>query len=205
MSEINKSVTVSSVTSTSLPSNVYLIPQRNATDINNLSSGDLVLFGTVTGDLPLEDSTPNDSASTTTSSTYTFKLPTPVDAGERIELYPTNNVAIDKPVGFVCNDPSTERITFRAHLGALYKGNTAPIFSNTTIAGNNGETTTMVKITNKTLRIGDTIKCVSLSSNMWLMDIKSGELNQSLDWAHNKPSWNANVDCVKGHADGYIL
>tara|TARA_B100001057_G_C22674771_1_gene881360 strand:+ start:140 stop:742 length:603 start_codon:yes stop_codon:yes gene_type:complete len=199
MSEINKSVTVSSVTSSTLPSNVYLIPQRNATDINTLSSGDLVLFGTVTGDLPVEAAVPSGI-----TSTYTFKLPTPVDAGERIELYPTNNVAIDKPVGFVCNDPSSERITFRAHLGALYKGNTAPIFSNTTIAGNNGETTTMVKITNKTLRIGDTIKCVSLSSNMWLMDIKSGELNQQLDFAHNKPSWNANVDCVVGHADGYI-
>ena len=200
MSEINKSVTVSSVKSSSLPSNVYLIPKRNATDVNDLSSGDLVLFGTATGDLPAEAAAPSGI-----TSTYTFKLPTPLDAGERIELYPTNNVAINKPVGFVCNDPSAERITFRAHLGALYEGNTAPIFSNTTIAGNNGQTTTMVKITNKTLRLGDTIKCVSLSSNMWLMDIKSGELNQKVDVAHKTAGWTANVDCVKGHTDGYIL
>ena len=63
----------------------------------------------------------------------------------------------------------------------------------------------MVRIGNNTLRLGDTIKCVSLSSNMWLMDIKSGELNQKVDVAHKTAGWTANVDCVKGHTDGYIL
>ena len=70
----------------------------NDTTIHTLETGKIHHFGTGTGALGNAD---DDDA-------FTFKLPTPLAAGEQIVVMPVNASAYAKLLGFVCNAPATE-------------------------------------------------------------------------------------------------
>ena len=126
------------------------------TTISILESGKEYYFGTATGVPGAADS---DNA-------FTFRLPTPSQAGEKIKLTCLTASAYAKLLGFSCAVPASETIRYIANSNGVF------IESGTTVAGVDGTANSMVKINATHFTIGDTYEAVSLSTTVWLLTIK---------------------------------
>ena len=127
----------------------------NDTTIHSLSSGKIYQFGTGTGAVGNAD---DDDA-------FTLKLPTPAAAGEKIVVYPTNAAAYAKLLGFVCNAPATESITYYAVAQNVF------IESASTATGTAGSENVFVKLNNSHFQLGMTFTFFSQSTTSWRLDI----------------------------------
>ena len=127
----------------------------NDTTIHTLQSGKIHHFGTGTGALGNAD---DDDA-------FTFKLPTPLAAGEQIVVMPVNASAYAKLLGFVCNAPATENITYYAVAQNVF------IETASTATGTAGSENVFVKLNNSHFVLGITFKFTSMSTTNWRLDI----------------------------------
>ena len=138
------------------------------TTITSLVSGYEYYYGTDTGALGASD---GDNA-------MTFKLPTPVAAGEYIKITNTCAAAHAKILGFVTNTPATESITYIALDNGVF------IESASTATGTAGTQNVFVKLNASHGQIGDTYEFVSTSTTTWVATINgrngliaSGDIN----------------------------
>jgi hypothetical protein len=107
-----------------------------------------------------------------------MKLPTPAAAGEEIIVYPTNAAAYAKLLGFVCNAPATETITYYAVAQNVF------IESASTATGTAGTDNVFVRLNASHFVLGMVFKFTSLSTTVWRLDIDdplnliaSGDIN----------------------------
>ena len=148
--------------------------------IQSLSSGKIYHFGTGTGALGNAD---DDDA-------FTFKLPTPAAAGERITVMPVNASVYAKLLGFVCNAPATETITYYAY--GVADG--TMIESASTATGTAGSENVFVKLSNSHFVLGITFEFTSMSTTNWRLDIHDpGNIIASGD-----------IAVAAGNAGGYV-
>lgn len=140
----------------------------NDTTIQSLASGKIYHFGTGTGAVGNADD----------DDTWTMKLPTPAAAGEEIIVYPTNAAAYAKLLGFVCNAPATETITYYAVAQNVF------IESASTATGTAGTDNVFVRLNASHFILGMVFKFTSLSTTVWRLDIDdplnliaSGDIN----------------------------
>ena len=129
----------------------------NDTTIHSLTSGKIYHFGTGTGALGNAD---DDDA-------FTFKLPTPLAAGEQIIVMPVNASAYAKLLGFVTNAPATENITYYAY--GVADG--TMIESSSTSTGTAGTDNVFVKLSNSHFVLGIKFTFTSMSTTNWRLDI----------------------------------
>ena len=129
----------------------------NDTTIHTLQTGKIHHFGTATGALGAAD---DDDA-------FTFKLPTPLAAGEEIVVMPTNASVYAKLLGFVTNAPATENITYYAY--GVADG--TMIESASTATGTMGTQNTFVKLENSHFVLGIKFTFTSMSTTNWRLDI----------------------------------
>ena len=129
----------------------------NDTTIHTLGTGKIHHFGTGTGALGNAD---DDDA-------FTFKLPTPLAAGEQIVVMPVNASAYAKLLGFVCNAPATENITYYAY--GVADG--TMIESASTATGTAGTNNVFVKLSNSHFVLGIKFTFTSMSTTNWRLDI----------------------------------
>ena len=150
----------------------------NDTTIHSLESGNIYHFGTGTGALGNAD---DDDA-------FTFKLPTPLAAGEQIVVMPVNASAYAKLLGFVCNAPATENITYYAVAQNVF------IETASTATGTAGSQNVFVKLSNSHFVLGITFKFTSMSTTNWRLDIDDpGNIIASGD-----------IGVAAGNAGGYV-
>ena len=129
----------------------------NDTTIHTLSTGKTHHFGTGPGALGNAD---DDDA-------FTFKLPTPLAAGEQIIVMPVNASVYAKILGFVTNAPATENITYYAY--GVADG--TMIESASTATGTMGTQNTFVKLNASHFVLGITFTFTSMSTTNWRLDI----------------------------------
>ena len=174
--------TISAGSSYGLNTPVTLIAGGAGDDvtINTLESGKIHHFGTGTGALGNAD---DDDA-------FTLKLPTPAAAGERIMVYPVNASAYAKLLGFVCNAPATETITYYAY--GVADG--TMIESASTATGTAGSENVFVKLSNSHFVLGISFEFTSMSTTNWRLDIHDpGNIIASGD-----------IAVAAGNAGGYV-
>ena len=123
--------------------------------INSLASGNVYHFGTGTGELGNAD---DDDA-------WTFKLPTPTASGEKILLKATNASVYAKLLGFVCNAPATESMTYYVIAANVF------IETASTATGTAGSENVFVKLNNSHFVTGITFEFTSVSTTAWRLDI----------------------------------
>ena len=119
---------------------------------------------------------------------FTLKLPTPAAAGEKIVVYPTNAAAYAKLLGFVCNAPATESITYYAVAQNVF------IESATTATGTAGSQNVFVKLNNSHFQLGMTFTFFSQSTTSWRLDIDD-PLNLIA---------SGDIAVAAGNASGYV-
>ena len=129
----------------------------NDTTIHTLETGKIHHFGTGTGALGNAD---DDDA-------FTFKLPTPLAAGEQIVVMPVNASVYAKILGFVCNAPATENITYYAY--GVADG--TMIESASTATGAAGSENVFVKLNASHFVLGIKFTFTSMSTTNWRLDI----------------------------------
>ena len=150
------------------------------TTINTLETGKIHHFGTGTGALGNAD---DDDA-------FTFKLPTPLAAGEQIVVMPVNASVYAKILGFVTNAPATENITYYAY--GVADG--TMIESASTATGTAGSENVFVKLSNSHFVLGITFEFTSMSTTNWRLDIHDpGNIIASGD-----------IAVAAGNAGGYV-
>ena len=135
----------------------------NDTTITSLESGKDYHFGTVTGGFGASDG----------NNATTFKLPTPTYVGERIMITATNSANISKLVGLITNVPATQKITYFAMEAGAGAG---LVETASTATGAAGTQTVFVKIAVDTLKAGDRLECVAMSTGAtaeWYLYIHS--------------------------------
>ena len=135
--------------------NVNVAEASDAVTITSMASGNTYYAGTTTGI----------AGATDAAQVYTFKLPTPKAAGERIRLYWTNAAVIAKIVGVVTTVPASQYITYYAYAQQVF------IETAKTAAGVNGTANTMVKVAASSTIFGDIWDFTSMSTTQWRMDI----------------------------------
>ena len=141
-------------------------------------SGNTYFFGTATGLVGAADS---DNA-------YTFKLPTPTQAGEQIIIYPTMASVYAENVGFVTTIPASETIRYIAYEAG------AVVEAGVTATGTAGSQNVFVDLNNSHAKLGDKYICTSLSTTQWLLEIHgAGGLIAAGD-----------IEPAAGNASGYI-
>ena len=150
----------------------------NDTTIHSLASGNVYQFGTGTGELGNAD---DDDA-------FTFKLPTPTASGEKILVKPTNASAYAKLLGFVCNAPATETITYYAIANNVF------IETASTATGTAGSENVFVKLSNSHFITGMTFEFTSVSTTSWRLDI-----NDPLNLIAG-----GDIAVAAGNAGGYV-
>lgn len=155
LAELNGVCDASASTKLNNPVTLIAGGAGNDTTIHSLSSGKIYQFGTGTGAVGNAD---DDDA-------FTLKLPTPAAAGEKIVVYPTNAAAYAKLLGFVCNAPATETITYYAVAQNVF------IESATTATGTAGSENVFVKLSNSHFQLGMTFTFFSQSTTSWRLDI----------------------------------
>ena len=152
--------------------------------VTSLEAGKAYHFGTATGAFGAADG----------NNAMTFKLPTPTNVGERIEILLTNAANVAKLVGFSVTVPASQTIRYCA---IDHGGGAGVVEQAVTTAGVNGTADTMVKIAVNTLKLGDRIECIALSTGataVWQMYIHS--IHSQLGAGDIAPD--------PGHADGHI-
>lgn len=150
----------------------------NDTTIHSLSSGNIYHFGTGTGEFGNAD---DDDA-------FTFKLPTATGAGEKILVKATNASVYAKLLGFVCNAPATESITY------YVMANNVHIETASTATGTAGSENVFVKLNNSHFVASITFEFTSVSTTSWRLDI-------------NDPTniiAASDIAVAAGHSGGYI-
>ena len=152
----------------------------NDTTIHTLETGKIHHFGTGTGALGNAD---DDDA-------FTFKLPTPLAAGEQIVVMPVNASVYAKLLGFVCNAPATETITYYAY--GVADG--TMIESASTAGGTAGTDNVFVKLSANHFVLGIKFTFTSMSERNWRLDIDDpGNIIAASDIAP-----------AAGHVGGYV-
>ena len=157
----------------------------NDTTITSLESGKDYHFGTVTGAFGASDG----------NNATTFKLPTPTYVGERIMITATNATNNNVLVGLVTNVPATQKITYFA----IENGSGSGVVENaSTATGVAGSANVFVKIAVNTLKAGDRLECVAMSTGAsaeWYLYIHS--VNDQLAAGDIAPA--------AGNVGGYIV
>jgi len=156
----------------------YIADAANDTTITTLEAGKEYFFGTADGVIGASD---GDNA-------FTFKLPTPTKAGERIKITAVNASAYAKLLGFVCTVPASETIRYIAYEAG------AVVESGTTVTGTAGSQNVFVKLNNSHFKLGDVYECVSLSTTKWLVSVIGG----------NGLIASGDINPAAGHSGGYV-
>ena len=123
--------------------------------IHSLKSGNIYQFGTGTGEFGNAD---DDDA-------FTFKLPTATSVGEKILVKATNASVYAKLLGFVCNTPASESITY------YVMANNVHIETASTATGTAGSENVFVKIATSHFVASITFEFTSVSTTSWRLDI----------------------------------
>jgi hypothetical protein len=156
----------------------YIADAANDTTITTLESGKEYWFGTADGVIGASDG----------DNSFTFKLPTPVVAGERIRINAVNAAAYSKLVGFVCTVPASETIRYFAYEAGEV------VESGTTVTGTAGSQNVFVKLNASHFKLGDVYECISLSTTKWLVRVIGG----------NGLIASGDIGPAAGNASGYI-
>jgi len=123
--------------------------------IHSLKSGNIYHFGTGTGEFGNAD---DDDA-------FTFKLPTATSVGEKILVKAANASAYAKLLGFVCNAPATESITYYVMANNVF------IETASTATGTAGSENVFVKLNASHFIASITFEFTSVSTTSWRLDI----------------------------------
>lgn len=225
MAEIKQPVEVTEIASKYLSTNDQYVTSTANTDVHSCTSGEIIIYGGNNGQVGtlklVKAGNGANGTDVVDHHNITFKLPTPVDAGERIEIYigttgadkdvgdedNTDAVPLQSNVGITTNVPASETIVFKHKLSTIAGTDTSIV-----TVGNTDSTNKTLAIGNvisggggligrenriDKLMIGDSIICTSLGTTKWLVEINTGT-RQSIDGATTKKTPATAVTAAPG-------
>jgi len=201
MAEIKQPVEVTEIASKYLSTNDQYVTSAANNAVHSCTSGEIIIYGGNKGQVGtlklVKDGDGSNDDDVVDHHNITFKLPTPVDAGERIEIYigttgvgkdvgdedNTDAVPLQSNVGITTNVPASETIVFKHKLSSIAGTDTSIVnvgntdTTNKTLAIGNviksgGGLTNRVNRIDK-LMIGDSIVCTSLGTTKWLVEVNT--------------------------------